>query len=202
VSKKNLERQIVALIMVPAWINPSSNKKSIFTTTPLMDEHNDMVINALKRNGFSNKAHEKIKIIFAPVYLNGQDRVFNQNYYDLLIGFDLTIFPSYYEPWGYTPMESAAFAVPTITTNLTGFGQWISPNFQDISKGIAVVERNDHNYFDVMNSVAEQIIAFVEKSEYEHKNIAKQAQKISKKAHWKSFFDYYLKAFEIALKQN
>ena len=198
VAKQNLENQIVAFIMVPAWVNPHSDHKSVFTTTPLMEEHNDMIMNSLKRNGFSNNERENIKIIFAPVYLNGQDKIFNENYYDLLVGFDLTVFPSYYEPWGYTPMESAAFAVPTITTNLAGFGQWISPIFQDISNGIAVIERNDHNYFDVINSVAEQIITFSEKTETERKKIAKQAQQISQKALWNNFFDYYLKAFKIA----
>jgi glycosyltransferase involved in cell wall biosynthesis len=199
VAKQNSEQQIVVFIMVPAWINPEAQQKNRFTTTALMEEHNDLIISALMRNGHSNNERENIKIIFAPVYLNGQDGVFNQNYYDLLIGFDLTVFPSYYEPWGYTPMESAAFAVPTITTNLAGFGQWISSDFQNIDNGIAVIERNDHNYFDVMNNIAEQIIVFVGKTEDERKKIAKQAREIAQKAHWNNFFDYYLKAFEIAV---
>ena len=202
VKKQDLQREIMAFIMVPAWINQNSNQKNIFTSTPLMENDNDLIINALRRNGFSNGEHEKVKIIFAPVYLNGKDGVFNQNYYDLLIGFDLTIFPSYYEPWGYTPMESAAFAVPTITTNLAGFGQWTSPHFQDINNGIAVVERNDHNYFEATASVAEQIIAFAEKSAVEHKTIAQKAQKIAQKAHWNNFFDYYLKAYKIAFEKK
>ena len=200
--KQNLEREIVAFIMVPAWLNSNSEQKSRFTTSALMEEHNDFIMNALQHNGFSNNENENVKIIFAPVYLNGQDKVFNQNYYDLLIGFDLTIFPSYYEPWGYTPMESAAFAVPTITTNLAGFGQWNSPHFQDITNGIAVIERNDHNYFDAMNIVAEQIFIFTEKSEKERREISKKAQKISQKALWNNFFDYYLKAYKIAFEKQ
>jgi len=202
VEKQNLERQIVVFIMVPAWINHNSNQKSNFTTTPLMEERNDSVMNALRRNGFTNGEHERVKIIFAPVYLNGKDGVFKQNYYDLLIGFDLTVFPSYYEPWGYTPMESAVFAVPTITTNLAGFGQWNCPHFQDISNGIAVIERNDHNYFEAMSSVAEQIISFAEKTETERKTIAKKAQQITQKTHWDTFFDYYLKAYKIAFEKK
>jgi glycogen phosphorylase/synthase len=70
-----------------------------------------------------------VNVIFAPCYLNGNDGIFNMPYYDLLIGMDITVFPSYYEPWGYTPMESIAFRVPTITSNLTGYGLWIKEAF-------------------------------------------------------------------------
>ncbi|MDR1543080.1 MAG: glycogen/starch synthase [Prevotellaceae bacterium] len=199
-ARQKLDNEILVFIMVPAWINPYSDEQQKFATTPLMEQHNDMIINALNMHGFSNSQHENIKIIFAPVYLNGQDGRFNLPYYDLLSGFDLTVFPSYYEPWGYTPMESAAFAVPTITTNLAGFGQWISPKEQGIDNGVAVIERNDHNYFDVMHKIADEILKFVQKSPDERKKIAKLAQNITKNAHWNKFFEYYKKAYEKALK--
>ncbi|MDR2684262.1 MAG: glycogen/starch synthase [Prevotellaceae bacterium] len=199
-ARQKFDNEILVFIMVPAWVNPYSDEKQKFTTTPLMEQHNDMIVNILNRHGFSNSQYENIKVIFAPVYLNGQDGWFNLPYYDLLSGFDLTIFPSYYEPWGYTPMESAAFAVPTITTNLAGFGQWISSKEQGIENGVAVIERNDHNYFDVMHKIADEIINFSQKNLEERKKIAKLAQSITKNAHWNKFFEYYKEAYDKALR--
>ena len=68
--------------------------------------------------------NSKEKVIFVPTYLNKADGIFGKDYYELLVGMDMTVFPSYYEPWGYTPLESVAFSVPTITTTLAGFGLW------------------------------------------------------------------------------
>lgn len=73
--------------------------------------------------------------------MNGDDGVFDMPYYDLLIGMDLTIFPSYYEPWGYTPLESLAFKVPTITTTLAGFGVWVKEHYNMDHPGIEIIRR-------------------------------------------------------------
>ena len=78
-------------------------------------------MNRIRAQKLRNSEEDKVKIFFVPSYLNGDDGVLNMPYYDLLVGMDLTAFPSYYEPWGYTPLESLAFKVPTITTTLAGF---------------------------------------------------------------------------------
>lgn len=85
----------------------------------------------------------KVSVVFVPYYLDGHDPLFGMTYYDLLIGMDVTVFPSYYEPWGYTPLESCAFHVPTITTSLAGFGAWAAQ--QKEQYGVNVIERNDSN---------------------------------------------------------
>ena len=94
------------------------------TTHNLMNPEYDAVTCRLNALNFNNATGDKVKVYFVPSYLNGNDGVFNMSYYDLLVGLDLTIFPSYYEPWGYTPLESLAFSVPTLTTSLAGFGLW------------------------------------------------------------------------------
>src|SRR5574344_2605989 len=106
---------------------------------------------------YTNQQSQTVKIIFVPSYLNGKDGIFNMSYYDLLVGLDLTIFPSYYEPWGYTPLESAAFGIPTITTDLSGFGQWVSSTPQDITTGVGVVHRSDYNYHDIVQRISEMM---------------------------------------------
>ena len=96
-------------------------------------------------------------MIFVPSYLNGNDGIFDLPYYELLIGMDLTVFPSYYEPWGYTPLESLAFHIPTITTSVTGFGLWVKENFTDTDDAIYILDRNDHNDREVVEGISEAI---------------------------------------------
>ena len=91
-------------------------------------------MNYIRQKHFGNTPDSRVKIIFVPTYLNGNDGTLNVPYYDILIGLDLTLFPSYYEPWGYTPMESAAFGIPTVTTSLAGFRQWGQNNREQPSR--------------------------------------------------------------------
>ena len=143
-----------------------------------------------------------MKIIFIPSYLEKNDGIFNKTYYDILIGFDLTVFPSYYEPWGYTPLESVAFGIPTITTDLSGFGQWVSKKTENITTGVGIVHRTDENYHEVAENIAEMVLQFAEKSDAEVEKIRAKASKTAQKALWKNFIKYYEKAFTIALKNN
>ena len=126
-------------------------------------------------------------------------------YYDLLVGMDLTVFPSYYEPWGYTPMESIAFHVPTITTTLAGYGVWAE---QALAKNkssettfppVTVISRTDSNSEEVVRRIVQTIRTFTSLDEKEIAEIRKAAASLSKKSTWKHFFTYYQKAYQIAL---
>lgn len=211
-----LQREVVAFLMVPAWVRDARAdlkeviEKNIPTTSPmqmpfithwlnLMDQ--DKVLNYISHAGFTNQASEKLKIIFVPCYLDGRDGIFNKPYYDLLIGMDVTVYPSYYEPWGYTPLESVAFGIPTVTTNLAGFGLWAekSVSGKNISEGVAVIERTDFNYFDVADAITTSILSLVKKDEKEVEEIRKHCFKLAKQAEWSKFIVFYQKAFSDAL---
>ena len=211
-----LQREVVAFLMVPAWVRDARAdlkeviEKNIQTTSPmqmpfithwlnLMDQ--DKVLNYISHAGFTNQASEKLKIIFVPCYLDGRDGIFNKPYYDLLIGMDTTVYPSYYEPWGYTPLESVAFGIPTVTTNLAGFGLWAekSVSGKNISEGVAVIERTDFNYFDVADAITTSILSLVKKDEKEIGEIRKRCFKLAKQAEWSKFIVFYQKAFSDAL---
>ena len=138
-----------------------------------------------------------VSVVFVPYYLDGKDPLFGKTYYDLLIGMDLTVFPSYYEPWGYTPLESCAFHVPTITTSLAGFGEWAAR--QKERYGVIVIDRNDSNFDEVADKIAEDVLRFARLSPEETERARKEAAAVAKKADWKHFFRYYRKAYEIAL---
>ena len=211
-----LQREVVAFLMVPAWVRDARAdlkeviEKNIQTTSPmqmpfithwlnLMDQ--DKVLNYISHAGFTNQASEKLKIIFVPCYLDGRDGIFNKPYYDLLIGMDATVYPSYYEPWGYTPLESVAFGIPTVTTNLAGFGLWAekSVSGKNISEGVAVIERTDFNYFDVADAITASILSLVKKDKKEVEEIRKSCFKLAKQAEWSKFIVFYQKAFSDAL---
>ncbi|MBQ2290917.1 MAG: glycogen/starch synthase [Paludibacteraceae bacterium] len=143
-----------------------------------------------------------VHVIFVPTYLNGNDGVLNLPYYDLLIGLDLTIFPSYYEPWGYTPLESMAFHVPTITTSLSGYGVWCEEQgCTTIDKGVAVIYRNDSNTDDVINHIVNTIEYYLSLTPRKVAAARKAAVDLALQAEWKNFFTYYREAYSIALKK-
>ena len=211
-----LQREVVAFIMVPAWVRDARADlkevidKNIRTTSPmqmpfvthwlnLMEQ--DKVLNYISHAGFTNSATDKLKIIFVPCYLDGRDGIFNKPYYDLLIGMDATVYPSYYEPWGYTPLESIAFGIPTITTDLAGFGLWAKKHVtgNNISEGVAVVNRDDFNYFEVADAITSSILTLAGKDKKEAEEIRKRSFCLAAKAEWSKFIVYYEEAFRIAL---
>ena len=211
-----LQREVVAFIMVPAWVRDARAdlkevvQKNIKTTSPLQVPfithwlHNmqeDKVLNYINHAGFTNAPSEKLKIIFVPCYLDGKGGIFNKTYYDMLIGMDATVYPSYYEPWGYTPLESVAFGIPTITTNLAGFGMWAKTSIsgEDLADGVRVINRTDFNYFEVADEITESILALSRKTNKERSAIKEHCFELAKKAEWSQFIEYYLTAFDIAM---
>ena len=153
----------------------------------------------------------RVTVICIPYYLNGHSLpnqralapLDGKTYYDLLIGMDVTVFPSYYEPWGYTPLESIAFHVPTITTDVTGFGAWAkNEGVVQLNDGVAVIHRTDSNFDDVVNCVARNISQFLQQPAENIELARKAALQLSKKAEWKAFFKYYRKAYDIALTKS
>ena len=208
-----LQREVVAFLMVPAWVRDARAdlkeviEKDFKTTAPLQmpfithwlnQMEQDKILNYISYAKFTNSASEKLKIIFVPCYLDRHDGIFNKPYYDLLIGMDATVYPSYYEPWGYTPLESVAFGIPTITTNLAGFGLWAEKSLsgKDISEGVAVIQRTDFNYFDVADNIAADILSLIEKGT---KGVREHCFKLAKQAEWSKFIVFYKQAFSYAL---
>lgn len=213
---KPLSKDVIAFIMVPGWIkgprkdlmnavNGSEDCKKEgrcpFVTHELHDPENDTVMNHIRHLGFCNETDDRVKVIFVPSYLNGDDGIFNASYYDLLVGMDLTVFPSYYEPWGYTPHESIAFSVPTVTTTLAGFGTWAKKTGDRNGKGngAEVIFRDDYNSADVAKEIAEIILDFSLKSVSQIAMFRERAYELSEKSDWPHFFIHYKEAYSKAL---
>lgn len=215
----DLQRPVLMLVQVPAWVeSPRTDLQERlrmggtyteplsdpFITHNLHEPWNDPVLNFLRSHGMKNDVNSRVKVIFVPCYLDGNDGIFQMSYYDLLIGDDLAAYPSYYEPWGYTPLEAVAFHVPCITTSLSGFGVWACTSLGRDSKledGVEVIARNDYN----AQEVAEQLSATIARySAYDKKATDKarrNAAQLAEEALWGNFIKYYYDAYDIALRK-
>ena len=216
---EELTRDVVAFIDVPAWSGDaredlikrlSSDKDSWDTPLPnpylthnLHNFYEDAIACGIRHLQIDNRSGKnRVKVIYVPCYLKGNDGIFNKDYYDVLIGNDLSVYPSYYEPWGYTPLESAAFHIPTITTNLAGFGLWVNSVLGrrgELLDGVEVISRTDSNYFDAADVIIKNICNFAKLSEKEVNDCRKKVAKIAEKALWKHFIKNYLEAYNVAL---
>lgn len=182
------------------WHNHAERGNAVnrILTHHLQGSQDDPVLQRLLGNHLNN-SNPNVRVVFSPVYLNGQDGIYNLDYYDLLAGFDLSIFPSYYEPWGYTPMESLAFRVPSITSNLSGFGVAVQAGKENFETGIGIVTRTDTNSRETSAEIARMVLEFSGKDSAQMHAIRESAQQTSRKFQWKNLLGEYRKAFHMAL---
>jgi len=167
----------------------------------LMDPEYDIITRRLREVALNNSVGDKVKVYFIPSYLNGDDGIFNMKYYDLLAGLDLTVFPSYYEPWGYTPLESLAFKVPTLTTTLAGFGVWVNEHYKKEHPGISIIERNDSNYAGVVDGVIARMKEIANLDKAGRQVYMSNAKEVSEIALWENNIVYYKQAYSEALEK-
>ena len=216
---EKLKKNVLAFIDVPGWVGePRADLRERLDSgkkydTPLEvpavthwlnNMSHDNVLGMLKYLNMQNRTEDKVKLIFLPCYLIGDDGIVNKTYYDVVLGNDLCIYPSYYEPWGYTPLEAVAFKVPCITTDLAGFGLWANSEkgaYCEISDGVKVIHRTDYNYSEVADAIKDTVAEYSNFNAAEVKKSRANADKLSKKALWSNFIEYYYKAYDFALRK-
>lgn len=214
-----LNKKILAFIEVPGWVGEprqdlidrlnSGHKFDTPLHVPMITHwlHNmshDNVLDMMKYLDMQNRQEDNVKLIFLPCYLNGDDGIFNMKYYDLVLGNDMCIYPSYYEPWGYTPLEAIAFKVPCITSDLAGFGLWANSEIGHVGEiidGVKVVHRTDYNYSEVADKIKDTVAEFSNFTAADVKKSRSNADKLSKKALWSNFIKYYYEAYDFALRR-
>ena len=218
---RDLKKKVLAFIEVPGWVGePRKDLQERLANTqePKADSplevpqlthwlHNmshDNVLGMMKYYDMHNRKEDNVKVVFLPCYLDGKDGVVNMTYYDVILGNDLCIYPSYYEPWGYTPLEAVAFKVPCITTDLAGFGLWANKEFGhygELKDGVKVIHRTDYNYSEVADVIKDTVAEFSTMSQKQVDACRKAAGDLSKKALWSQFITYYHEAYDIALRK-
>ena len=216
---KELKKKVLAFIEVPGWVGEPRKDlqerllsgKSYDTplevpqiTHWLHNMSHDNVLGMMKYYDMHNRKEDQVKVIFLPCYLDSKDGIMDMTYYDVVLGNDLCIYPSYYEPWGYTPLEAIAFKVPCITTDLAGFGLWANKEFGrygEIEDGVKVIHRTDYNYSEVADAIKDTVAKFSGMTQKQVDECRKHADDLSKKALWSEFIKYYYEAYDIALRK-
>ena len=216
-SSAPLNRRVLAFVMVPAWcagpradlkhslvMDERSRLADPLLTHNLHNYNEDPVNRRMHELGFANDARSNVTVLYVPCYLDGADGIFNLTYYQLLPGLDATVFASYYEPWGYTPLESVAFGVPTVTTDLAGFGLWVEeacePGFA--TSGVSVVHRDDSNYAAARDAIVKDLETLIAAPAKEMTAYRKAASETARKAQWTDFMRFYDQSYCNALEHR
>ena len=212
---KNLERTVVGVIAVPSNIaGPSkdlqhrldgTNEIMGHTDFPathhVFDYENDAILNSLRNAGLQNDANDKVKVMFVPAYLNGNDGIFNMTYSEFLAAFDFSVFPSYYEPWGYTPLESVAMGIPTLTSDVSGFGKFEQLECKG-NEAVTVISRLEEDANKVIDEIVEALRRFVTMTDKGREQLSKAALEVAEKLLWKDLIVSYQKAWAVALEKS
>lgn len=207
-NNQKISKKIVAFIAIPGNHNGPvekngegfTNEIEKYLTHKLYHPDHDPILLEIARQNLTNDKNSSIDIIFAPVYLNSKDGVINLDYYQFLSGFDFSLFPSYYEPWGYTPLESIAFGIPTLTTTFAGFGDWAQKNFSLEHKSVTVITRKEGNAAEAIDEISTAISTFA--NAFDHTKAAKEIKEVSDKASWKFMVANYFNAWSKGLESS
>lgn len=171
-------------------------------THNMADDANDPILNQIRRVQLFNHPSDRVKIIFHPEFLNSNNPILPLDYDDFVRGCHMGIFPSYYEPWGYTPAECTVMGVPSITTNLSGFGCYMEDLIENSSDyGIYIVDRRSQGIDDSINQLVDYMFEFCGKSRRQRINQRNRTERLSDLLDWKRMGLEYVKARQLALRR-
>jgi len=173
--------------------------KPLIVTHNLLDKK-DIIIKSLKKVGLNNSIQDKVKVIYYPVYLTGADGLIDLSYYDAIMGCHLGVFPSYYEPWGYTPLETGALGVSSLTTDLSGFGKYLLKKHKKC-KGMWVLKRHNTNDNISIAKLTDIMYDYSKLSQRQRIQRKLEAKEVANSADWAIMINHYVKAHNLALKK-
>jgi len=163
----------------------------------------DEIMNGLWEAGLTNDEDDRVKVVFYPTYLSVGDKLLSMSYNDAIVASSAGIFPSYYEPWGYTPVETAANGALSITTDLAGFGQFLQEKTsQEERKGIKVLSRRERNDKEASDELADMIGDIIDYSKTEITERKHNARKLAQMTSWEKLGNNYKKAHNKAVKNH
>ena len=201
------KQDIGGSLVNPSFLNHLKKDLSAFErrgnpsfTTHNIDEQNNTLINAFKQNNLLNRKEDMVKVILEPVYIDGSDGFIDLSQYDVISGCHFGLFPSYYEPWGYTPLESVALGVPALTTDMSGFGRFFK-NLGLKNDGVHILERLDRPEDAVIEDLSLTMYRYLKYDKQERADLKLNAKRDSAMADWKIFAENYVNAHNMALRR-
>ena len=172
-------------------------------THNLVDDADDDILNFLRRANLLNYQHDRVKMVYHPDFVSPTSPLFGMEYGQFVRGCHLGVFPSYYEPWGYTPLECVARGVPAITSDLSGFGDYVMQNVPDNEdKGIYVVHRQDRTFDQSAEELTDMLWNFVLQNRRERIMQRNNVESSSEMFDWKNLRVYYDRAYTLALERS
>ncbi len=177
---------------------PKKTGAAPISTFKLSDPCNDRILKALRQNGLLNREEDKVKVVFYPEYISAEDNLIEMDYDSMITTFDVGVFPSFYEPWGYTPLEVAAHGTIAVTSDLSGYGQFMKGR----GDGVKVLARRGVEYDKASDELYRYLYKLLNMNKRELNMRRKNAKKLSDLADWRSLVKNYSKAYELALKRS
>ncbi|KAK7075291.1 Glycogen [starch] synthase, liver [Halocaridina rubra] len=182
----------------------AAQRKSLppITTHNVQDDGSDPVLNALRRCHLFNDPQDRVKVIFHPEFLSATNPLFGMDYEEFVRGCHLGVFPSYYEPWGYTPAECTVMGIPSVTTNLSGFGCFMAEHIADpMSYGIYIVDRRFIGLEDSVRQLAQYLYEFVQLNRRQRIIQRNRTERLSELLDWRILGTYYCQARQLAFRE-
>ncbi|KAJ9113752.1 glycogen synthase isoform 1 [Naganishia adeliensis] len=171
-------------------------------THNMQDDSTDPILNQIRRVELFNRSSDRVKVIFHPEFLNSNNPVLGLDYEEFVRGCHLGVFPSYYEPWGYTPAECTVMGIPSVTTNLSGFGCFMEDLLEQPNDyGCYIVDRRSQSVEDSVEALTNTLLGFVTKTRRQRINQRNRTERVSELLDWKSLGNEYIKARQLALRR-
>ncbi|KJE88514.1 glycogen synthase [Capsaspora owczarzaki ATCC 30864] len=172
-------------------------------THNMVDDGKDPILNHIRRVRLFNDDSDRVKVIFHPEFLSSTNPLIPMDYEDFVRGCHLGVFPSYYEPWGYTPAECTVLGIPSVTSNLSGFGSFVHEHVEDPhSYGLYIVDRRFKSANESIDQLAGIMFDFCQFSRRQRINLRNRCERLSELLDWKRLGLYYKKARVLALKRT
>ncbi|MBN1200096.1 MAG: glycosyltransferase [Bacteroidales bacterium] len=169
-------------------------------THTLIDDAKDEILNFLRSADLINKRHDRVKVVYHPDFISTSNPLFKMDYTQFVRGCHLGIFPSKYEPWGYTPLECLASGVPSVTSNLAGFGDYVSRNILDHEKqGMYIIDRKRKDFNQAADEMAHIMMRFVQMNRRERIALRYRCEEASLHFDWSNLGRFYDESYQLAL---
>ena len=179
-----------------------TNALPLIVTHNLVNDNDDPILNYLRKENLLNMHDDRVKIVYHPDFISTTNPLFGMEYGQFVRGCHLGIFPSYYEPWGYTPLECVASGVPAITSDLSGFGDYVLKTMPEhADNGVFVINRLKKDINTSANQLAYIMFNYLQLNERERIEMRNKVDSISPYFDWSVLFSYYENAYKMALER-
>ncbi len=182
-----------------AW---RSHRQPLIVTHDLIDDANDPILKHLRHRALFNAADDPVKMIFHPDFVSSTSPTISLDYEQFVRGCHMGIFPSYYEPWGYTPMECVALGLPAVTTDLSGFGAYVErhvPNHNE--QGIVVLPRRERSFEQTTDALVDYLMSFLQMSRRQRIELRNRVERLGEVFDWSNLVRHYDEAHNLALER-